>query len=142
VGGVEFFRSLPSANEPSDLRSIPLMSDSVVPDAGTWMKSIRGQVITQAKQIAENPNMGGFLAAFTSPMTIYASGSVYSLYVSKQAFNGVVEIQISTDGKFLLVGKMNFAADMISIGVRMYADLSNVFQGGVNTPPTMLQKEC
>ncbi|MBC8508344.1 MAG: hypothetical protein H8D34_26095, partial [Chloroflexi bacterium] len=76
VGGVEFFRSLPSVSEPSDLKSIPLMSDSVVPDSGTWLKDVKKQVINQAKQIAENPNMGGFLAAFTSPMTIYASGKV------------------------------------------------------------------
>ncbi|MBC8503308.1 MAG: hypothetical protein H8D34_00490, partial [Chloroflexi bacterium] len=56
---------------------------------------------------------------------------VYSPYVSEYAFNGIVEIQISTDGKFFMVGKMNFAANMISIGVRMYADLSQVFQGSV-----------
>ena len=43
----------------------------------------------------------------------------------------MVEIQISTDGKFFMVGKMNFAPDLISIGVRMYADLSKVASGSV-----------
>ena len=125
VGGVEFFKALPSLNNPSELRSIPLMSGPTV-DADVWLGTVKDQVAKQAKQIHENPNQAGFIAAFTSPMTIYASGKIYSTFISKQAFNGVVEIQISTDGKFFMVGKMNFAADLISIGVRMYADLSKV----------------
>ena len=35
-------------------------------------------------------------------------------------------VKISTDGKFLIVGKLNFAADNISISGRLYADLSKV----------------
>ena len=73
VGGVEFFKSLPSLNNPSELRSIPLMSGPTV-DADVWLGTVKDQVAKQAKKIAENPNQAGFIAAFTSPMIIYASG--------------------------------------------------------------------
>ena len=44
-------------------------------------------------------------------------------------FNGEVIVKISTDGKFLIVGKLNFAADNISISGRLYADLSKIASG-------------
>ena len=43
-------------------------------------------------------------------MTIIGSATVYSIYTSQELFNGQVTIAISTDGKFLVIGKLNFAA--------------------------------
>ena len=40
-------------------------------------------------------------------------------------------VKISTDGKFLIIGKLNFADDNISISGRLYADLSQVATGNV-----------
>ena len=40
-------------------------------------------------------------------------------------------IKISTDGKFLIIGKLNFADDNLSISGRLYADLSRVTSGDV-----------
>ena len=56
-----------------------------------------------------NPGQNGWAAAFTSPMTIIGSATVYSIYTSQELFNGQVTIEISTDGKFLMIGKLNFA---------------------------------
>jgi Ca2+-binding RTX toxin-like protein len=42
-----------------------------------------------------------------------------------------VIIKISTDGKFLIVGKLNFANNNVSISGRLYADLSHVSEGSV-----------
>ncbi|NMM35306.1 MAG: hypothetical protein HHJ13_15200, partial [Phycicoccus sp.] len=40
-------------------------------------------------------------------------------------------MKISTDGKILVIGKLNFASDNISISGRLYADLSKVSSGTV-----------
>ena len=53
--------------------------------------------------------MSGFEAAFTAPMTITGSARIYSLFTSQAVFNGLVTIMISTDGKFMVHGQLNFA---------------------------------
>ena len=75
--------------------------------------------------------MNGFAAAFTAPMTITGSAKLYSIYASQAVFNGIVTVKISTDGKFLIAGQLNFAADNISISAKLYADLSKVANGEV-----------
>ena len=97
--------------------------------AAQWLDSLRGQVALQYLMIKQNPNMNGFFAAFTSPMTITGSAKVYDIYTSQELFNGQVIVKISTDGKFLVVGKLNFADDNISISGRLYADLSRIASG-------------
>jgi hypothetical protein len=42
-----------------------------------------------------------------------------------------VILKFSTDGKILIIGKLNFASDSISVSGRLYADLSRVSQGEV-----------
>ena len=59
---------------------------------------------------------------------------IYSIYTSQEVFNGQVIVKISTDGKFLIVGKLNFAADQVSISGRLYADLSQVASGKRHRP--------
>ncbi len=62
-------------------------------------------------------------------MTIIGSATVYSIYTSQELFNGQVTIAISTDGKILVVGTLNFADNNLSVSGRLYADLSNISQG-------------
>ena len=66
-----------------------------------------------------------------APMVITGSCKIYTIYTSQQVFNGQVIVKISTDGKFLIVGKLNFASDSISVSAKLYADLSNVSNGDV-----------
>ncbi|MGZ6715887.1 MAG: hypothetical protein ACXVFG_14140, partial [Gaiellaceae bacterium] len=128
VAGVEFFKTLPSIDSPFDLRGPDFNLPTAVP-ADQWLDSLRGQVATQYLMVKQNPNMNGFFAAFTSPMTITGSAKIYDIYTSQELFNGQVIVKISTDGKFLVVGKLNFAADNISVSGRLYADLSRIASG-------------
>ncbi|PYQ01027.1 MAG: hypothetical protein DMF83_26620, partial [Acidobacteria bacterium] len=130
AAGVEFFKTLPSIEDPFALRN-PEFGLPTELTAEQWLDSVKQQVAAQAKQLAANPNLNGFTAAFTSPMVITGSAKLYTLYASKQVFNAQVVIKISTDGKFLIIGKLNFANDSVSISGRLYADLSNVTSGKV-----------
>ena len=130
TAGVKFFTSLPSITDPMQLNN-PAFNVTSVPTAGNWLTSIEAQVVAQYKAIQNNPSEGGFLAAFTQPMTIIGSATVYSIYTSQQLFNGQVTVEFSTDGKFLVVGKLNFADNQISISGKLYADLSKVASGDV-----------
>ena len=122
AAGVEFFKTLPSIEDPFALRN-PEFGLPTDLTAEQWLESVKQQVAGQAKLLAANPNLNGFTAAFTSPMVITGSAKLYTLYASKQVFNAQVIIKISTDGKFLIVGKLNFANDSISISGKLYADL-------------------
>ena len=100
-------------------------------DAGTWLSSVQSQVISQYKSLKQNPNQVGFIAAFTSTMLISGGASLYSQYTSKYTFNGEVQIQLSTDGKFLVGGRLNYAYGLLNFTARLYADISNVGSGTV-----------
>jgi hypothetical protein len=115
--GVEFFKSLPSIDDPFALRNPDFELPSEM-TADQWLASVKQQVAMQAKMVSQNPNLGGFFAAFTAPMTITGGAKIYSIYTSQQTFNGEVMLKISTDGKLLAVGKLNFAADNISISAK------------------------
>ena len=130
TAGVEFFKTLPSITDPFELRNPEFEAPTdLSPDE--WLASVKQQVVTQYNLVKANPAMSGFEAAFTSPMTITGGAKLFSLYLSKEAFNGEVMIKISTDGKFLISGKLNFAADNLSLSAKLYADLSNVATGDV-----------
>ncbi|MGB7963189.1 MAG: hypothetical protein WCF12_09585, partial [Propionicimonas sp.] len=128
AAGVEFFKSLPSLDDPFALRS-SVAGLPTTETADTWLVSLQAQVALQARTIAANPGLGGFLAAFTAPMVITGSAKIFSLYTSEQLFNGQVILKISTDGKILIIGKLNFAADNLSISGRLYLDLSKIARG-------------
>src|SRR3712207_8896985 len=63
-----------------------------------------------------------YTTLFRSPMTITGSAKIFSIYTSEQLFNGQVTVKISTDGKFLIIGKLNFAADNISLSGRLRSE--------------------
>ena len=107
AAGVEFFKTLPSIEDPLALRD-PAFDVTATPDAAGWLDSVRGQVFSQFLAIQANPNMNGFFAAFTSPMIIKGSARIYSIYTSQQVFNGQVGVIISTDGKLLINGKLAY----------------------------------
>ena len=59
---MEFFKSLPAANTPSDLRSIPLISGPPL-SADQWLEAVKDQVVLQYQTIKNSPNLPGFLGA-------------------------------------------------------------------------------
>ncbi|NOS68309.1 MAG: calcium-binding protein, partial [Verrucomicrobia bacterium] len=128
AAGVEFFKSLPDIENPTDLRG-PAFDVPTTVTADSWLTDVKGQVVLQYNAVKANPNLGGFLAAFTAPMTITGSAKLFTIYASKEAFNGQVIIKISTDGKILIGGKLNFAADNISLSAKLYANLTKIASG-------------
>ena len=131
TAGVEFFKTLPSIDDPLQLRGPQFSAVTTTVDPAEWMASIKTQIGRQWRLLQDNPAMNGFAAAFTAPMTITGSAKLYSIYASQAVFNGIVTVKISTDGKFLIAGQLNFAADNISISAKLYADLSKVANGEV-----------
>ncbi|NBV87825.1 MAG: hypothetical protein EBS01_16490, partial [Verrucomicrobia bacterium] len=127
---VEFFKTLPSISDPLELRRPDFSVTSTVTSDG-WLASVEGQVFNQWKAIQANPALNGFSAAFTQPMLIKGTAKVYSTYTSEFTFNGQVDLIISTDGKFLIKGQLNFIAGLLSVSAKLYADLSNVSNGAV-----------
>ena len=121
--GVEFFKTLPSIDDPFALRSTAFGLPTNL-TADEWLTSLQQQVADQAKAVGTGNQPNGFLAAFTSPMVITGSARIYSMYTSQAVFNGLVTIKISTDGKFLISGQLNFADNNLSLSGRLYADLS------------------
>ena len=131
VAGVEFFKSLPVLTEPEQLRDASLEPVAEInPDV--WLASVKDQVVDQYLAIQANPNQAGFLTAFTEPMTITAGAKLYSQYTSQDAFNGQVELRLSTDGKFLATGKLNFFDGALSTDAKLYANLSDIAQGNAS----------
>ncbi|MHB1244484.1 MAG: hypothetical protein ACYC1P_13960, partial [Gaiellaceae bacterium] len=107
TAGVEFFKTLPSIDQPEELRKPDFQAPGGM-SVDQWLSTVKQQVAAQYRAIKANPSMNGFAAAFTAPMTITGSAKIYSLYTSKQVFNGQVTIKFSTDGKILIIGTLNF----------------------------------
>ena len=126
--GVEFFKTLPSIDKPEELRGPDFQLPTAL-SADEWLASVRAQVVKQYRAIQADPSKNGFTAAFTSPMLITGGAKIFTIYASKETFNGEIILRISTDGKILVIGKLNFAADNLSITGRLYADLSKIAAG-------------
>ncbi|NMM34939.1 MAG: hypothetical protein HHJ13_13255, partial [Phycicoccus sp.] len=97
-GGVEFFTTLPSIEDPFALRSSAFQLPTTL-TADQWLAQLQTQVANQAKAISLDPGKGGFAAAFTSPMVITGSAKIFSIYTSQAVLNGQGLVEISTDGK-------------------------------------------
>ncbi len=130
TASVEFFKTLPSIDDPQRLRD-PAFSVTNTVTAADWLAGVKDQVFKQYMALRANPNLSGFAAAFTSPMVIKGSAKIFLAATSQEAFNGQVDVIISTDGKFLITGKLNFAANLLSVSGKLYADLSHIADGNV-----------
>ena len=62
AGGVEFFKTLPSIEDPLLLRD-PIFDVGSSVTAATWLAEVQDQVFNQFLQIQANPNLAGFFAA-------------------------------------------------------------------------------
>lgn len=129
TGGIEFYTALPSITEPEELRDAAF-ADATEMDADQWLAQVKQQVVTQVQTLKQTPNVPGFLAAFTSPMTLTAQAAISSTYLgSAESFNGQVQLRLSTDGKLFASGKFRFMQNRLIIQGKMYADLTQVAAG-------------
>ncbi|MFM8474302.1 MAG: hypothetical protein ACKOEO_00710, partial [Planctomycetaceae bacterium] len=129
TAGAEFFTSLPTITEPEELMGKEF-GDAADLDSDAWLAQVKQQVVNQVKAIKANPGVPGFLAAFTSPMTLTAQAAISSTHLgSEDSFNGQVQLRLSTDGKMFAAGKFRFMNNRLVIEGKMYADLSQVTKG-------------
>ncbi|MCD8483720.1 MAG: hypothetical protein LR015_14370 [Verrucomicrobia bacterium] len=121
--GVTFNSVLPSIDDPFDLRQgvFSPMGDISLPD---WIALLEESVVNQYN----SPVAGDFWAVFTQPMRIEGGASLFSLYTSQLVFRADIDIILSTDGKFLINARGVFA-DNLSLGFKLYADLSRIADG-------------
>ncbi|WP_422923846.1 PKD domain-containing protein [Singulisphaera sp. PoT] len=68
---------------------------------------------------------------------IEAGATLYSTYVSQHTFRADVDIIITTDGKFVILGKATLA-DNVSVDLRLFADLSQVDKADPTDPLKMV----
>ena len=131
VGGVEFYMDLPDIEEAKELRRPEFAISAADVDADAWLDTVKLQVYNQYLAVKANPVLRelGFLAAFTSPMTITGSVKIYTDWVSKFVFNAQVGIKITTTGKFLAVGKFNFADGLLSISGKLFFNMGQIASG-------------
>ncbi len=128
TGGVDFFKTLPDIDSADQLTGPAFALPGAI-SVDQWLDSVQGQVVNQFLAIKSGQAQSGFAAAFSSPMTIFGSAKLFSIYTSELVFNGQVAIKISTDGKILVIGQLNFAADNLSLSARLYANLTNIAKG-------------
>ena len=72
-----------------------------------------------------------------SVVRIEAGATLYSTYVSEHSFRADVDIIITTDGKFLILGQATLA-DNVSAQLRLFADLSQVNKADPTDPVKMV----
>src|SRR5262249_27409384 len=79
TAGVEFFKTLPSIEDPFALRNSEFgLPTTMTPDR--WLDDVKNQVVLQYRAIQADPSRNGFTAAFTAPMTITGSAKIFSIY--------------------------------------------------------------
>jgi hypothetical protein len=131
AGSVEFFKTLPVATEPDDLLKPEFAptGEQTALDANTWLTEVKQQVVAQVAALKQNPNLSGFLAAFTSPMLIKGSATLSFAGTGPDVLRAVVDLKISTDGKIAMAGELIVADGALRIPARLYADLSQLASG-------------
>ena len=141
-GGVKFGISFPtisisdppSADDALSLRGPGFVTPSEL-TADQWTSQLRGQVLVQAQANSGGAGPAGFGAG---PVIIQAGVTVYS--VDDKVFRVDGDIFIDTSGKFLIIGTGTFS-DSMTIGVKMFTDLSKVFAGTAATASVLFLME-
>ena len=125
--GVEFFKSLPSIDDPfaAARAAIPAADRDVRRRVARRRSSSRSP--TQCLMIKAEPGHERVRGRVHLADDDHRLGEdLLDLHVASRSSTARCIVKISTDGKFLIVGKLNFAADNLSISGRLYADLSRV----------------
>ena len=94
--------------------------------AAQWLLQLQQQIVAQAKSGTT------WATAFSQPMLILGSATIYSIYTSQQLFNAKVSLAFSTDGQILIEGQLNFADNQLSLGAYLYANLTQISSGTLN----------
>ena len=134
-GGVTFGQGLPTVNisdpiqaaDALQLRQPGFQSPATMTDA-QWLAQMKAQV---GKLYKDGPT-DGWSNLGASTITIQAGATVYDAYLSQNAFKIDADIFFDTSGKILILGTATFG-NTLTLGVKLYADLSPIFNGTVSS---------
>src|SRR5207248_6080776 len=127
----------PSASDALILRTSAFTTPSKL-TAAQWESQLRDQVGNQYKAHHGVIPATPFSDLSNQSVIIQAGATLYS--VNKNAFRVDGDLFIDTSGKFLVIGAATFS-DTLSIGVKIYADLSKVFAGTATTASVLFLME-
>ncbi|MGN6644168.1 MAG: beta strand repeat-containing protein, partial [Verrucomicrobiota bacterium] len=141
-GGVTFGQGLPTltisdpiqASDALQLRQPAFQTPATLTEA-QWLAQMKAQVATLYKTGATD----GWSNLGASTITIQAGATVYDAYVSANAFRVDADVFFDTSGKLLIIGSATFG-NSLTLGVKIYTDLTPIFEGSVNsgTPVNIL----
>lgn len=137
-GGVTFGQGLPTINLSNPISATDALQlrqpGFSTPDQLTleqWQAQLASQV---AKLYKDGNNTDGWSNLGASTITFQAGATLYDSYATQNAFKIDADILFDTSGKFLVIGTATFA-NSLTLGVKMFADLSPVFNGTESTNP-------
>ena len=129
--GVEFFKTLPSIDDPEKLRG-PEFNVSPTVSADTWLASIKTQVFTQFVTLEGQPQPqrvhGRLHPAAGDPGL---GRPLLDLHVARKRSTPRCRSSSAPTASSSIKGKLNFAANQLSVSGTLYADLSKVADGRV-----------
>ncbi len=119
-GGVMFDYSLPTPNQPTDLRTISLSPGTLT--LSQWQQQLEMQTITQVAATSAG------LSAYSQPFVIEAGVTLYDAYLTQNSFKitGNIAIQINpsqpNDTQIFVAGTATLG-DSVSFNAYLYANL-------------------
>lgn len=117
--GVMFHTVLPSITNPLDLTS-SAFKPQVDLSVEQWKRQLEAALLNQVRGPPSD-----FWDAFNHPMKIEGGATLYSIYLTRAAFEAKIDLIFSTDGKFLANARMVFGGAIEQRAI-LYADLSKI----------------
>ena len=131
-GGVMFDYSLPTPNQPTDLRTLSLSPAGI--SLSAWQQQLEMQTITQVAATSAG------LSAYSQPFVIEAGVTLYDAYLTQDSFkiSGNIAIEINpsapNETKIFVAGTATLG-NSVSFNAYLYADLD--VQGAATTASFM-----
>ena len=142
-GGVTFGQGIPPINLSTPISAtdaLQLRQSGFNPPAQLTLDQWQTQLAAQVATLYKNGNnTDGWSNLGSSTITFQAGATLFDAYATENAFKVDADIFFDTSGKFLVIGSATFA-NSLTMNVKLYADLSPVFNGteGPNNPVNIL----
>ena len=140
-GGVTFGQGLPTITLSDPIAAtdaLQLRQPGFSPPNQLTLAQWQTQLAAQVATLYQNGNNSdGWSNLGSSTITFSAGATLYDAYATQNAFKVDADILFDTSGKFLVVGVATFG-NSLTLGVKIYADLSPVFNGTTSTNPVTI----
>ena len=121
--GISFNNPMPDIDSALDLRGQAFQPVSQL-TAAEWLAMLPERVVAQYQA-----GTGTWENLLFSVIRIEGGARMYITPASEMAFNAEADVIITTDGKFLIDARANFANDTLSLNLKLYANFGEVVSG-------------